>query len=185
MGKYTAKTEGWQGCVRHLIFPFSQQNCWELVKYWLLWPEVTKHTTPLPLSVLPSLFHLYMSLYHAPSWLVPNLNVQNRGSKVSQSTFPYCWCCNLPLAGLTILIAVPSAIDGLTWADSAQPSSGLEGSGPWQNQDPQDLPWSSRPRLSLHFFLQLRNTSLHLDKQEPAKLLKCNNLLYFIHIRSP
>ena len=132
--------EGWQGWVKHFIFPFSQQNCWELVTYWLLGSDVSLCTTFLPLSFI---FLFYLSLHHALStWLVPNLNVQNRGSKVSRSTFPFCWCCNSSLVGLTILIAVPSAIDGLTPANPTQPCSGL-----WHNQDPQDLP-SSRPRLT-------------------------------------
>lgn len=51
-------------------------------------------------TLLPSLYlsfplsftlPLYLSLYHVLSaWHVSNLNVQNRGSKVSQSTFPFC-----------------------------------------------------------------------------------------------
>ena len=44
--------EGWQGWIKHFIFPFSQQNCWELVKYWLSGSDVSKRTTLLPLPPL-------------------------------------------------------------------------------------------------------------------------------------
>lgn len=110
--------EGWQSWVKHFIFPFSQQNCWELVTYWLLGSDVSLCTTFLPLSFI---FLFYLSLHHALSpCLVPNLSVQNRGSKVSQRTFPF----------LLMLQLFPGLFDNINccpqcywWADLSQSAS--------------------------------------------------------------
>lgn len=147
---------GWAGLGLALCIPFQSAELLRTVKYWLSGIDIWKRTTPLHLSIFPFLFHFPFVSVSPPSsvfWLVPKPNVQNRGSKVSQRTFPFCWCCNSSRAGLTILIAVPSAIDGLTRASPTQPSPGL-----WQNQDPRDLPCRYRPRLRSHFLSEAKNT---------------------------
>ncbi len=115
------RRERWQCWVKHFIFlsySLSVSRTAEnlsSIDYWDLMFQSSHPSLSLSFPLCFT-FPLYPSLHHAlPIWLIPNLNVQNRGSKVSQSTFPFCWCCNSSLAGLTKLIAVPSASGRPIW----------------------------------------------------------------------
>lgn len=103
-------SRGWrQGCVKHfisLLYSLPVSKTAENLSSIDYWDLMLQNPPNLPLSL---------------SWPGPNLNVQNSGSTVTQSTFPFCWCCNSSVVGLTILMAVPSAqasmdpASGWTW----------------------------------------------------------------------
>lgn len=87
----------------HFRFPFSQQNCWA-IDYW----DLMFQNTPCPfISVITSIFHFsfyfvsLLSLHHAPVACLIKTEKQ-----CHRALFPFCWFCKSSLAGLTKLLSL-------------------------------------------------------------------------------
>lgn len=168
------KCEAGLGSALHIpfIFPFSQQNCWELVKYWLSVLDLSKPPSlfVFPFVSVPPLCSVYLARTQSKCAKQRKQSVTEHFSILLMLQLFPGWFDNINCCPPLLLMGWPEPIPlSPAQASTDQASGRTRTHRTWPDPEGQGLVSIS----SYHW-----GAAIHLTKQKHGKLFECISLAH-------